>query len=51
MGGCCRVGLDTELEGGSKGQKKLEKADRGGPGPITGRSAIEEEEEEERRKS
>jgi hypothetical protein len=33
-----------ELEGGSKDKINLEEGDRGGHGPKTGQSAIEEEE-------
>jgi hypothetical protein len=48
MGGCCLerchiFTADTELEGGSKEERRLEEGDRGGHGPKTGRSAIEEE--------
>jgi hypothetical protein len=50
MGGCLeecfRVGLDKELEAGSKEDRMLEEGDRGGHGPITGRSARGEEEDE-----
>jgi hypothetical protein len=45
--GCHRFVPYTELEGGSKEKRRLEEGDRGGHGPKTGRSAIEEEKEKE----
>jgi len=43
LGECClegrsRVAPDTELEGGSREDARLEEGDRGGHGPITGRN-------------
>jgi len=40
---CRRFAPDTELEGGSKEKRSLEKGDREGHGQKTGRSATEED--------
>jgi hypothetical protein len=37
-----RIAPDTELEGGSSEDRRLEKGDLGGHGPTTGRSDTEE---------
>jgi hypothetical protein len=41
--GCGRFATDTELDGVRKEQRKLKDGYRGGQGPKTGRSNIQEE--------